>query len=153
MPAAKLPKAPPRIDPKPRHIDGSAIWARLKNRDETKHYVFVNKGDLDALAYYEYAGYEPELLREGGVCPAGGKTVKVGQHIEVRGLLLYSIDKREFQRIELEGVDGDSGQARIDKMEADILDKRGYDPLRGIGRGLVSLVNEIEPTKNEVAIP
>ncbi len=142
VPAAKLP--PLRRDPKPRQLNGSAIWAQLRDRDADKHYVYVNKSDADAMAHYDAAGYEVEYLREGGVRPAGGKTVKLGEPIEMRGMQLMSVTAERAAQIELEGVDGDSGQLEADRVENMIIDRRGYDPLRGMHQRFISVQNEIQ---------
>lgn len=149
MPAAKVPK-PARKDPAPRHLDGSSVWARLRNKDPDRHYVFVNKNDPESLAYYEDAGYDPVVASDDGVKLAGGRTgAGPGQHIEMRGMLLFSVSKERHAQIELQGADGDAGQKAIDQIEARILDKRGFDPLRGIRPGLVSLIHEIGPAEVE----
>lgn len=152
MPAAsRTPKASStsqRTDPRPRHIDGSAVWARLKNARPDRHYVYVNKGDTEALAYYDSIGYEVETLQPGGVHPAGGKTGQVGQPIEVRGLVLHSIDIERHRQIVLEGPDGDSGQLGADRVEDIIVDRNGIDPLRGMHtRGLIVRNETQRPTE------
>lgn len=150
MPAAKLPR-PLRKDPKPRHLDGSAVWSRLVDRKDDRHYVYVNKGDPDALATYEAAGYDVEVLKEGGVRPAGGRTCQIGAPIEMRGLVLHSCSMERKRQIELEGIDGDSGQLEADRIEEHIVDRRGFDPLRGMHNRIgVSVRNEIERPENEV---
>lgn len=150
MPAAS--KVKPRKDPKPRHLDGSAIWARLKNADPDRHYVYVNKGDPDAMAHYDAAGYEVVTLEPGGVCPAGGKTVRNGEPIEMRGLVLMSVSKERQAQIELEGADGNAGQAEADRIEQLIVDRRGFDPLRGMHSRFMSVSNEIGKMESEVGI-
>lgn len=153
-PATKVPFKPARKDPSPRNLDGSAIWARLKNRDPDRFYVWVNKGDSESLATYEFGGYTPELYTETGPKLMGGRTgAQLGQQLEMRGMLLYSISRADHARLEQEGLDGDGGQQAIDQLEARIVDKRGYDPLRGIRRNLVSLIHEIEAPRTEVGIP
>lgn len=150
MPAAKPATKTPfgRKDPKPRHLDGSAIWARLRNPSPDKHYVYVNKGDPEAMAHYESAGYDPVLMTADGVQPAGGRTVPVGQPIEVRGMILHSVDMTRFQQIELEGVDGNAGQLEADRVEESIVDRSGIsDPLRGMhSRFGLTVQNETQRT-------
>jgi hypothetical protein len=140
--AAKNTQKAPRRDPRPRHINGSAIWSMLTNRDPGKFYVYVNKGDPEALANYEWQGYEVEVLRKDGVRPVGGRTVTEGQPIEVRGMILHSISLERHAELELHGSDGESGQSGADEIESRIIDRSGrMDPLRGQYRGL-TVVNE-----------
>jgi hypothetical protein len=150
VPAAAKVTKPLRKDPKPRHLDGSAVWGLLKNRDPDKHYVYVNKGDAESFATYDAAGYEIETLTQMGVRPAGGKTGKLGEAIEVRGMVLMSISKDRFNEIEQFGVDGNSGQSEADRLEQMILDRRGFDPLRGQHQRYIQVFNQIEATENEV---
>ena len=141
--AAKLPPSKsPRRDPRPRHLNGSAIWSLLQNRDPTKFYVYVNKNDPEALSQYEWQGYEVEVLTKDGVRPMGGRTGQLGQPIEMRGLILHSISLEKHAELELHGPDGDTGQAGADEIESQIVDRSGrMDPLRGQYRGL-TVVNE-----------
>lgn len=150
--ATRLSKNPNpfRKDPKPRHLDGSAAWAKLKNQDPDKHYVFVNKGDLDAMSFYDSVGFDVEVLKENGVRPMGGRTGKIGDPIEVRGMILHSISKERQAEIEMHGADGDSGQADADRIEQDIIDRRGFDPLRGMHSRFIHLTKEIQAPEREV---
>ena len=150
--AAKLTKGvnPFRKDPKPRHLDGSAVWSRLKNEDPNKRYVFVNKGDVEALAEYECAGYEVEVLTEHGVRPMGGRTGKVGEPVEVRGMILHSVSRGRFDEIQMHGMNGNAGQTEADRIEQQIVAKRGFDPLRGMHSSFIHLTKEIQAPENEV---
>lgn len=148
--AAKVSPKPLRLDPKPRHLDGSAVWARLKNTDPDKRYVYVNKGDSDAMATYDDAGYQVELLTSGGVCPAGGRTGRLNEPIEMRGMLLMSIGRQRAAEIEMHGADGDGGQAGADRLEETIVDRRGFDPLRGMHSRFITVENKIQAPENEV---
>lgn len=131
MSAAKL---PPRKDPVERRtLNGSAIWSYLLNKKEDRHYVYVNQGDPDAMAYYDAVGYVVETLQPDGVRPAGGRTCKLGEPIVMRGMQLMSIDKAEHARIEMEGADGDSGQMRADQVEKALITQNlGRDTQRGV---------------------
>lgn len=131
MPAAKL---PPRKDPAERRsLNGSAIWSQLIGRKEDRHYVYVNQGDPDAMAEYDSLGYEVEILTEGGVRPMGGRVCKLGEPIVMRGLVLMSIDKAEYARIEMEGADGTGGQLHADRIEQSLITQQlGRDTQRGI---------------------
>lgn len=114
----------------------------LTNRSPGKFYVYVNKGDPEAIAQYEWLGYEVEILTKDGVRPVGGRTGQEGQPIEVRGMILHSISHERHAEIELHGSDGDSGQVGADEVESQIIDRTGrMDPLRGQYRGL-TVVNE-----------
>lgn len=123
------------------------------NKAPDRKYVYVYKYDNDAMSSYELAGYELERHRQGGVKPMGGKTGKEGEPIEMRGMVLMSIDAAKHAEIELNGIDGDGGQARADQIERLIVDRRGFDPLRGMRHGYMSVQNEIEEPENEVAFP
>lgn len=150
--AAKLSKSP-RKDPRPRHLNGSSIWARLKNKDPDKRYVFVSKSDIDAVSHYETAGYEVEVLTAQGVAPMGGKTCQLGDPIEVRGMVLYSVSEERFAEIELMGADGNGGQLEADRIEAMIVDRTGYDPLRGLHHGGVMRVeNQTQRPEQELVV-
>lgn len=122
-------KRQPRKDPQPRHIDGTADWARIDNKDPHRHYVLVNKGDTMALGKYRMYGYVTETAREDGPRPFAGATVQPGQELEVMGCVLMSIDKKRWADIVENGVDGQSGLQLADRNEEAMLapEKHGED--------------------------
>lgn len=146
MAVAGTPSAKKRSDPRPRPHDGAASWTRLRNQDPSKHYVYVSLGDPDALAQYEYLGYERELLDADGVQPAVGKTCKPGDVIEMRGHVLMSISREDRARIDQEGPDGQTGWALADRIENAILDKRGAikDTMRGLHGRYVGMEHDVQ---------
>lgn len=123
-----------RKDPRPRHTDGAAPWAKLNNRDPHKHYVYVFEGDQEhGIAYYRSIGYQVEEHTKDGVAPMAGVTGKPGEPISMRGHTLMSCPMERRMEIEEYGPDGVTGQALADEIDGVILDKRGgIDHLRGL---------------------
>jgi hypothetical protein len=127
-----------RVDPKPRHIDGSAPWANIVDRDPKRKYVLVaqNGGEF-GVDYYKSIGYRIERQKADGDGPRlqGGVTEEsLDAPIVSRGHVLMSIDDATHQQIEQHGADGNSGQAEATRIEELIVNKRrgGNDHLRGI---------------------
>lgn len=140
-----------RVDPpSARFHDVTSPWARLKNKDPGRHYVFVYKGSaLMGPEYYESIGYEVEFFREGGVSPMGKNDP--GSVIERRGHVLMSCTKERQREIDMFGPDGNSGQDFYNQLEKKMIHERGgQDALRGIqGRGLFRVVNETTSAEPE----
>lgn len=132
--------APKRQDPKPRHIDGISVWANVRGKDPTRVYVLANKTGIMGADWYQMLGYKIETAdytaagQAKGVYLAGGKTARQGEPLEMMGLVLMSISKEKHDLIERHGIDGQSGQAEADEIEARIIDKEagGTDEMRGM---------------------
>ncbi len=148
-----------RRDPKSRSMNGGYQWGHVRNADPTRHYVAVNMADENqGVEYYSYLGYKP-VIREGGddgLMWRGGETCKAGEDLTNRGHLLMWIDRDKHAELVEHGPDGASGQARADRIENQILDKRGgMDALRGLhGMGEQSgftFENEIGALEEEPA--
>jgi hypothetical protein len=137
-----------RTDPKPRHIDGSARFFQLENKDPEREYVFGNRLDpLHGMGYYLGFGWRVEQLTQDGVRVKGLTTVKLGEEIEVAGMVLMSIDRETWDDIQRNGMDGQSGQAAIDAVEKRMIAQSGVrDDFRGLGvsRTWMKIVNETE---------
>lgn len=152
--------AGPRKDPRRRHTDGVNPWNYLKGRDPERHYVWVNKNSPSpeyGPEGYEARGYVIEFRRPDGPQVLGGKTVREGEPLEMRGHVLMSLPNAEHAEIQQFGEDGNSGQEDADRIEDIIINKRGgFDPLRGVGvRGrsgmpFVSVENEIQRPQAEI---
>ena len=64
-----------RKNPRPRHTDGAAPWAKLEARNPNMHYVYVYENDQDyGPDYYASIGYDPVEYSKTGVRPKAGKT-------------------------------------------------------------------------------
>lgn len=148
----KAPAKSLRSDPKPRHIDGSANWLKLENKDPDRKYVFCNRLDLDGgLNYYLSLGAIVETMQKGGVKLKSGRTVKDGEDLENAGQVLVSFTKERWAEIQEHGPDGISGQALLDEVEDRMLERTGSDHLRGIGTrpSWMQFNNEITPLQVE----
>ena len=129
-----------RKDPKRRPLDAVAPWAQLEGKEPGRHYVWVNTGDQQALATYSTMGYKTETWqfddgeKPKGVRPGGGRTQnrKAGQEITMMDCVLMSIDGAAHQDIVQYGPFGDTGLEDADRIEEQIVEKRGMDPLRGL---------------------
>lgn len=141
-----------RTDPKPRHLDGSANWLKLENRDPTRKYVFCNRLDTEGgLDYYLSLGAKIETFEKGGVRIKSGRTVKDGEDLENAGQVLVSFPQARWDEIVQFGPDGNSGQALLDEVEGRMLERTGVDHLRGIGTrpAWMQFQNEISPLQVE----
>jgi len=150
MPIRTKKQATRRRDPKPRHIDGSAPWTRLKNRDPDKHYVLVYAGDgaEHGVDYYHSIGYEVVEQEASGPSLTAGRTTAPGQPVSMRGHILMACTKARHDEILSYGPDGDSGQVEADDIERRIVDREsGRDLLRGLHgpRGLSAQVETQGP--------
>ncbi len=116
-----------RPDPSARHIDGTAPWAILKNREDGAHYVYVSNLDAASQAHYRAAGYKPVVLETGGAQPIGGCTVKPGEAIEMMGCTLMVCSKDRYAQIVSDGPWGGSGQKEADRIMARIRGAGGAD--------------------------
>ncbi len=130
-------KAPVRRDPRhPRHIDGTAPWMQLLNKDPGRVYKAINKNDqMYGVAYYEMIGYVIHKVEAGpkALRFAAGKTGRPGDDLENFGHVIMSVTQERADEIEQFGVTGDGGQEEANLVEQRIVNKRGgYDPLRGL---------------------
>jgi hypothetical protein len=109
-----------------------------------RHYVQVYKAAKEqGIAYYQDLGYTIERhgadapqLRGKNVNSDGSERHKSGDAIEYMDNVLMSIPMEDYERLQKEGPYGDSGQEWADKLEAQIIDKRGVeDPMRGMRGG------------------
>lgn len=116
---AKATRKGGRKDPKPRHIDGGANWTKLRDQDETRRYVLAYEGDTETGAeYYRDLGYVEEIATEKGVrFGAGRVTAKAGQPLRMKGHILMSIAREEYDDIVENGEDGQTGQSLADATE------------------------------------
>ena len=143
----RAPKAKPTNprDPKKRHYDGAQLWNELANEREDRRYIWVNMNAVDqGVSFYEGLGYEVERTRSDGkhAKPVRGATKGQGSHVEMRGHVLMSCDRKEYERVVREGFDGQSGQQMFDEIEEQTLKRGGPDELRGIHKPFMRLVNE-----------
>jgi hypothetical protein len=119
-----------RPDPKPRHIDGSAPWSKLADKDSDRHYVYAYIADHDCgLQYYLSIGYEVETYKRGGVRPAPiSRQVadsRDGQEIEMRGMTLVSCSGERYEEIRQYGPDGQSGYELANELASRITARSG----------------------------
>lgn len=116
---AKATRKGGRKDPTPRHIDGGANWTKLRDPDETRRYVLAYEGDTETGAeYYRDLGYVEEVATEKGVrFGAGRVTAKTGQPLRMKGHILMSIARKEYDDIIAHGEDGNTGQSLADETE------------------------------------
>src|SRR5689334_10610190 len=130
-----------RKDPVNRSAGASPVFL-LKDKDPSRVYCWVylaTPADGQGPDYYEYLGYRREVWSADGPKPQGMK-FKDGDEIVVRGHVLMSCDERRYRDIVQYGPEGETGQAGADKLEKNLIKRRGgFDPLRGLtglhGRG------------------
>jgi hypothetical protein len=142
-----------RKDPAVRHHDGGSTWAKVLNKKEDRHYVLVNMNSSDmGPGYYKEIGYRVEVADKDGPRLAGGTTVKDGEEITMRGMLLMSCDMERYREIQRSGPDGNTGWDDAERVERKIIDKErgGIDKLRGLhGRRYFDVRNETTRAERE----
>jgi len=118
----------------------------MVNKRPDRHYVLVYTGDPEAMATYPALGFVPEAYEAGGVQPAGGWTGKAGDNIVVRDHILMSISMEDWQQIQQYGPDGQTGYDLHDRIEEQIISRRGeHDPIRGAnGRIYIDFENDTQ---------
>lgn len=135
MPATTAAKAPKRIDPPIRPVDGAAPYFAVRNKDPNRKYVFVPKSATEyGVDHYNYLGYVVETYQKDGPYLAMGKKKADGTEIEARGQVLMSVELERWEQIQEYGEDGISGQRAADEQQKRMLNsgKAVNDLMRGI---------------------
>ena len=148
----KKKKTKRRKDPGPRHIDSSARWTKLLNKDPRMHYVMVNTagGQEMGVDYYRDAlGYTPVTHHKDGPKFAGGSAGEEGEQMLMRGHLVMQILLPDHEELEEYGEDGQTGQADADEQEERMYDATGAQLRRGIGN-TPGLSFQVEGSTQEV---
>ena len=148
------PVLPPRRDPGREGVNGVAPWADIVNRDPSRHYVLVYKGDEAAKAQYSASEYtyhhwkfkkdskeKDGFARDAGgrlipacVHPRGGVTGKEGERILTFENYLMSCSQTRKAQIFHYGHNDDTGQEGADETEKRYRDLKGTnDPMSGVG--------------------
>lgn len=155
-PAAARGKKPVRrVDPRPKHIDGTAPLMRLKNANPKKVYKAASVSDpVFGLQHYRAMGWDVEIYtgEPHGLQFAGGQTCKPGDPLESMGHVIVSLDAEKYAQVVQFGEDGASGQAEADEIENRIIDRNSMkDAVRGIngGRQYFDAVNKTTPAREE----
>jgi hypothetical protein len=122
-----------RKDPVARHIDDSADWTKLQDKDPKLRYVLAYDGDSDSgTEYYKDIGYKEVNASKDGVRFGAGRVSRDnGDRLVMRGHVLMAIAKDEYKDIVQYGENGNTGQDRADEIDEKILVKGGVDRLRG----------------------
>ena len=102
-----------RKDPRTSSIQGPGLAGNLLGSDPTRHYVWASANDeVDFnVDYYEGMGYELERRSEGGIRVLRGSSVKEGEPLKFRGLVLMSCSEEQYQWLRENGPDGRTGRA------------------------------------------
>ena len=140
-------KTPVRRDPDRRRTQAGHDPTVLENRDASKKYKWVHPDDGTAIfgiRGHEQRGWVIEMSVQGGVIPQRGACSKVGQPVEMDGYVLMSIPKEEFERIEQEGVHGQTGQRYLDEVE-ELISAQGGINMPRASRQYFKLENETSP--------
>lgn len=129
-----------RVDPPSRNPRGVEFGGLINPNPERK-YVRANKVGHYGLEFYEWLGYEVEVLAENGVRLAGVhgtklKTSQLGEPITYMDTVLMSCSLERWDEIQRIGPNGDKGQELADIMEARILDKHRADAMEDPSRGI-----------------
>ena len=132
-PATRSRKDPPR-----RPTDALTPYNAVKYPKEGFHYVLVSLDGKDAASpeYYEMLGWVPVIYGGEKSTQLGWGKWKEGQPVTNMGQILMEMDDARWQELERYGVNGQSGQAYLDQLAAQIGTRGGIDPVRtksGIG--------------------
>lgn len=140
-------RAARRKNPRNRPVEANARWAQVSNKDPNRWYILARVNDPEyGAGMYLSLGYKVETMEKGGP-RLSGATVRDGEELRVRELVLMSISLDEKRRIDQEGIDGMTGQQAADEVEQRMLRSDGVDPMRGIGRGLSVEADPSPPTR------
>lgn len=119
-------RLPTRKDPTPRDIGGTDAWGLITGRDESRAYVWVDKGNQLQMSKYKVMGYRIECYDpDGELEPAGYHNLEGGDEIEMMGCFLMSIDKERLEAIRRPGIE------RADRIERAMIREGGIDGFRG----------------------
>lgn len=128
MAGANRGKAALRQDPDPRPTDGwSTSFCTPQNQDPSLHYVWVNQAGNAHMGtdYYESIGYDVVNYEETGVrLGRFSSKNKMGQPVTFRGMVLMACPKTQKAWIEQHGEDGTGGQEELDRITAQIQNKK-----------------------------
>lgn len=119
-----------RKDPERRHIDPQARWARVKNARKDFKYCLVYKPQVEE---YEDLGWSLVPASDDGPRLVGrGSRPEASGLVEARGHVLMCMPAKDHAELQRVGEDGHTGYERWDRLEDQILDRRGTDLLRGL---------------------
>ena len=157
-PAARSKKPVRRVDPRPRHVDGTAPLMRLKNQNPEKVYRAASVSDpVFGLQRYVAMGWAVEVYTGEPNCLqfAGGQTCKKGDPLESMGHVIVSMPAKRYADIVQYGEDGASGQAETDEIEERIIDRGSMrDAVRGLGGSrYFEAINKTTPAREELIGP
>lgn len=144
---------PDRTDPPVRHTSGLAAQWEVLNKDPSRTYVWVWKGDKTSMTQYRMSGHRFETYHfsqdnngkilidseglpviEGAHSPACmPEPDENGHRIEVMDQCLMSVTKDRAEEIAEIGSNGDSGRKWAKAVEGKLVQEGGYDPIRGMG--------------------
>lgn len=127
-----------RKDPPRRSTDALLPYNTVKHPKPGFHYVLVSQDGRDASSpeYYEMLGWQPVLYGGAGTTCLGWGKWKDGQPVMNMGQILMEMDDERWQELDRYGMNGQSGQAQLDQLAAQIGARGGIDPVRskhGIG--------------------
>lgn len=120
------PQTRPRKDPPRRRSFTGYDPTKLLSPDPGKKYKFVDpSAKIDGVRSHESRGWTVVLNSKDGPKLEIGGSGKSAEPVEYDGLVLMSIDREEFARIQREGQHGESGQELLDEIDRQILNPRG----------------------------
>jgi len=134
-----------RRDPEFRPTTGGFDGLKLLNKEPGKSYVAVDPNLDHGEVYNDYVnrGYQPVIAKNGGPSFVAGKTAKEGNPVEVRGLVLMSIDQSVVDERNVEAMA--NAQARLREI-------RGAREIRRIGKEYRGVDNDATITA-DIDIP
>ena len=124
-----------RKDPRKRPTRGTIDRTEIINKVPGMSYCFAAPGSRTGTpAHYQHRGWDIVNLTKNGPQLQMGQTGKIGEPVMLDDVVLMTMPTEDKERIEKEGVYGDSGQDAADIIEDKIIDKAlgGADPMRGI---------------------
>lgn len=121
-----------RKDPPRRPTDALTPYNAVKNPKEGFHYVLVSLDGKEAASpeYYEMLGWKPVIYGGDKSTQLGWGKWKEGQPVMNMGQILMEMDDERWNELEQFGMNGQSGQAQIDQLAAQIRSQGGVDPVR-----------------------
>jgi hypothetical protein len=139
-----------RRDPVHRLADG-AVFPKVENAHPDMAYKLVFQGTNNAeVRQHEQQGWQVVYGHPDGprLTEGIGASAKENEPIEWHGHVLMDINKEDIQRVV------DAGQARVDRIEARIIDKeRGpIDAARGMRSRYAKAVNETKKNETNLVV-
>ena len=105
---------------------------KLLQGDPTKKYKFVDpSAKLDGVGMHESRGWEIVLRSKDGPCLQIGTEAKMAEPVSYEQMVLMSIDRAEWDRVEQQGSHGQGGQDILDAIDDQITNPGGFTDIQG----------------------